>query len=104
MAEKFCNKFGPGAHQLKIGKSFEKKGGNSVYHSIRYDFKPVSVDEDRMGKLEVSYEKISQDFEMLSYRSKRTNPCLLLFHTLMDMELPTTRGTPSRRTPRTAFS
>jgi len=57
MAEKFCNKFGPGAHQLKIGKSFEKKGGNSVYHSIRYDFKPVSVDEDRMGKLEVQENK-----------------------------------------------
>jgi len=57
MAEKFANKFGPGAHQLKIGKSFEKKGGNSVYHSIRYDFKPVSVDEDRMGKLEVQENK-----------------------------------------------
>ena len=53
MAEKFANQFGPGAHQLKIGKSFEKKGGNSVYHSIRYDFKPVSVDEERKGTLEV---------------------------------------------------
>jgi len=53
MAEKFCKKFGPGAHQLKIGKSFEKKGGNSVFHSIRYDFKPVSVDEEKMGMLEV---------------------------------------------------
>jgi len=57
MAEKFANQFGPGAHQLKIGKSFEKKGGNSVYHSIRYDFKPVSVDEERKGTLEVQENK-----------------------------------------------
>jgi len=53
MAEKFCNKFGGGPHQLKIGNSFQKKGNNSVFHSIRYDFTPLSVDEDRMGKLEV---------------------------------------------------
>jgi len=53
MAEKFCSNFGGGPHHLKIGKSFEKKGGNSVFHSIRYDFTPLSVDEDRMGKLEV---------------------------------------------------
>jgi len=57
MAEKFCQKFGTGVHQLKIGKSFEKKGGNSVYHSIRYDFKPVSVDEERKGVLEVQDNK-----------------------------------------------
>lgn len=53
MAEKLCQKFGPGPHALKIGKSFEKKGGNSVYHSIRYDFKPNSIDEERKGLLEV---------------------------------------------------
>lgn len=53
MAEKFCSEFGSGPHHLKIGKSFEKKGNNSVYHSIRYDFTPLSVDEDKMGKLEV---------------------------------------------------
>ena len=35
MAEKFCNQFGSGPHHLKIGKSFEKKSGNSVFHSIR---------------------------------------------------------------------
>jgi len=57
MAEKFCSKFGQGAHQLKIGKSFEKKGDNSAYHSIRYDFKPVSVDEERQGQLEVQENK-----------------------------------------------
>jgi len=53
MAEKLCQKFGPGPHSLKIGKSFEKKGGSSVYHSIRYDFKPKAIDEDKMGTLEV---------------------------------------------------
>lgn len=53
MAEKFCSQFGSGPHNLKIGKSFEKKSGNSVFHSIRYDFTPLSVDEERMGKLEV---------------------------------------------------
>lgn len=53
MADKFCQKLGTGVLPLKIGKSFEKKGGNSVYHSIRYDFKPVSVDEERKGVLEV---------------------------------------------------
>jgi len=58
MAEKFCQKFGNGVHNLKIGKSFEKKGGgNSVYHSIRYDFKPVSVDEEKKGVLEVGENK-----------------------------------------------
>jgi len=58
MAEKFCQKYGNGVHNLKIGKSFEKKGGgNSVYHSIRYDFKPVSVDEERKGVLEVGENK-----------------------------------------------
>jgi len=54
MAEKFCKSFGNGPHQLKIGKTFEKKSSNNaVFHSIRYDFTPLSVDEDRMGKLEV---------------------------------------------------
>lgn len=52
MAEKFCRNFGSGPHQLKIGKSFDRKD-KSVFHSIRYDFTPLSVDENRMGKLEV---------------------------------------------------
>jgi len=53
MAEKLCQKFGNGPHALKIGKSFENKGGNSVYHSIRYDFTPKSIDKETMGVLEV---------------------------------------------------
>jgi len=52
MAEKFTKKFGTEAHPLKIGKSFEKKN-DTAYHSIRYDFKPGSIDEERKGSLEV---------------------------------------------------
>jgi len=52
MAEKFCRNFGSGPHQLKIGKSFDRKD-KSVFHSIRYDFTPLSVDENKMGRLEV---------------------------------------------------
>lgn len=53
MAEKLCRQFGAGPHTLKIGKSFENNKGGSKYHSIRYDFKPNSIDEERMGSLEV---------------------------------------------------
>ena len=53
MAGKFVKKFGTEAQPLKIGKSFEKKS-DSAYHSIRYDFKPGSIDEERKGSLEVS--------------------------------------------------
>jgi len=52
MADKFAKKFGTEAHPLKIGKSFEKKN-DTAYHSIRYDFKPGSIDEERKGSLEV---------------------------------------------------
>jgi len=52
MADKFVKKFGTEAHPLKIGKSFEKKN-DTAYHSIRYDFKPGSIDEERKGSLEV---------------------------------------------------
>jgi len=52
MADKFVKKFGTEAHPLLIGKSFEKKN-DTAYHSIRYDFKPGSIDEERKGSLEV---------------------------------------------------
>jgi len=55
MTEKFCAEFGANvAHPLKLGKSFEpKKSGGAVYNSIRYDFKPTSIDQEGMGTLEV---------------------------------------------------
>jgi len=52
MAQKYVKQFGTGSHSLKIGKSFEKNNANA-YHSIRYDFKPSSIDESREGSLEV---------------------------------------------------
>lgn len=51
MAENLA-RYGPGPRPLKIGKSFEKKNPG-IFHGIRYDFKPVSVDEERDGVLEV---------------------------------------------------
>jgi len=55
MTEKFCQDWGQGPHKLKLGKSFEPKkgGGAPVYNSIRYDFKPTSIDQEGLGTLEV---------------------------------------------------
>ena len=50
MAEKFG--IGPGPHELKIGSSFTKaKSGK--FHTIRYDFKPASVDTTKKGVVEI---------------------------------------------------
>lgn len=55
MAEKFG--IGPGPHELKLGSSFtssEKLGKNGgKFHTIRYDFKPASVDTTKKGKVEI---------------------------------------------------
>jgi len=55
MTEKFCQDWGQGPHKLKLGKSFEPKKGSGapVYNSIRYDFKPTSIDQEGLGTLEV---------------------------------------------------
>jgi len=56
MTEKFRQEWGPGAHRLKLGKSFETNragSGAPVYNSIRYDFKPTSIDQEGLGTLEV---------------------------------------------------
>lgn len=62
---------GPQVYELKIGQSFingasakdsskkksksAKKGGNGAdFHTIRYDFKPASIDDDKMGSLVVA--------------------------------------------------
>ncbi len=64
---------GPQVYQLKIGQSFlndangdnaKLKGGQKKkksknkkaedFHTIRYDFKPASIDEAKMGSLEVA--------------------------------------------------
>ncbi|KAK9537141.1 hypothetical protein VZT92_004780 [Zoarces viviparus] len=39
-------------HVLKLGETFEKHP-KSGYHTVRYDFKPASIDTTREGELEV---------------------------------------------------
>nr|XP_061799601.1 ELL-associated factor 2-like isoform X1 [Nerophis lumbriciformis] len=39
-------------HVLKLGETFEKHP-KSAYHTVRYDFKPASIDTAREGDLEV---------------------------------------------------
>jgi len=53
MSEKIAQLLGPEPRTLKVGKSFERNSGRTAYHGIRYDFKPVSIDEERDGTLEV---------------------------------------------------
>ncbi|XP_052794451.1 ELL-associated factor 1-like [Mya arenaria] len=40
-------------HELKFGSSFDSKQNGAQYHSIRYDFKPASVDTSREANLEI---------------------------------------------------
>uniref|UniRef100_A0A3Q0T1W3 ELL associated factor 2 n=1 Tax=Amphilophus citrinellus TaxID=61819 RepID=A0A3Q0T1W3_AMPCI len=39
-------------HVLKLGETFEKHP-KSAYHTVRYDFKPASIDTSCEGELEV---------------------------------------------------
>jgi len=59
MSEKIAQLLGPEPRTLKVGKSFERNSGRNAasYHGIRYDFKPVSIDEERDGTLEVRERK-----------------------------------------------
>ena len=45
-------------YELNIGQSF-KRGSDNAYHTIRYDFKPASVDPDKMGTLEIQDKTVS---------------------------------------------
>ena len=49
MAEKFG--IGSGPHELKIGNSFIKNKGQ--FHTIKYDFKPASLDPTAVGSVEI---------------------------------------------------
>lgn len=49
MADKFG--IGPGPHELKIGNSFIKNRGQ--FHTIKYDFKPASLDPSKVGNVEI---------------------------------------------------
>ena len=53
--EKMAEKFGVGSgpHELKIGSSFAANGKNGKFHTIRYDFKPASLDPTKSGVLDI---------------------------------------------------
>ncbi|XP_059474537.1 ELL-associated factor 1 [Neocloeon triangulifer] len=54
MAENKLQFLGNREHELKIGQSFYSKGNSgAAFHSIKYDFKPASVDVQKMAKVEV---------------------------------------------------
>jgi len=45
-------------HELKLGNSF-KKDSNTAFHSIRYDFKPASVDTSQEAHVEVNKGQVT---------------------------------------------
>ena len=47
---------GSGEYELKIGASFQRNA-TTAFHTIRYDFKPASVDPNQMGTLSVDDNK-----------------------------------------------
>uniref|UniRef100_A0A3P9IDT7 ELL associated factor 2 n=1 Tax=Oryzias latipes TaxID=8090 RepID=A0A3P9IDT7_ORYLA len=47
-----CGNFDNQEHVLKLGETFEKPP-KSAYHTVRYDFKPASIDTTCEGELEV---------------------------------------------------
>lgn len=46
-------RIGGPARDVKMGDTFNKASKAQAYHTIRYDFKPQSIDTQRMGTLEV---------------------------------------------------
>jgi ELL-associated factor len=62
MADKFG--IGSGPHELKIGNSFANRGKNGAghpgnFHTIRYDFKPASLDPSKSGVLAVTENSLN---------------------------------------------
>ncbi|ESO87953.1 hypothetical protein LOTGIDRAFT_126779 [Lottia gigantea] len=51
MADKFLSVDNQ-VHELKLGKSFDPKSG-VYFHSMRYDFKPASVDTSQSSSVEI---------------------------------------------------
>ena len=46
-------------HELQIGDSFLNRKPETSYQTIRYDFKPASVDPDQMGVLKVENRSVN---------------------------------------------
>ncbi|XP_071957284.1 ELL-associated factor 2-like [Antedon mediterranea] len=88
--ESILQLFGNKTHTLKLGKSFERSSGE-VYHKLKYDFKPASIDCSQEANLQVEESnKVSltlPNFEgsvtshTLYQGSKVPNPkeCVLIF-------------------------
>ncbi|XP_033127362.1 ELL-associated factor 2-like [Anneissia japonica] len=88
--ESILQLFGNKTHSLKLGKSFEKSSGE-VYHKLKYDFKPASIDCSQEASLQVEESnKVTvtlNNFEgsvtshTLYQGSKAPNPkeCVLIF-------------------------
>ncbi|KAB7507289.1 Ell-associated factor Eaf [Armadillidium nasatum] len=48
-----------GVKELKLGKTFTKGYKDEAYHTIRYDFKPASVDSQNAGFVEVVDKEVT---------------------------------------------
>mmetsp|Transcript_35356 Transcript_35356/g.45045 ORF Transcript_35356/g.45045 Transcript_35356/m.45045 type:complete len:297 (+) Transcript_35356:254-1144(+) len=81
-------------YQVVLGDSFwkdKKHNENGCYHAFRYEFKPVSIDGERPGKLlrnskdvQISFESRESKEEQITLKGvyKECNPseCVLIFH------------------------
>uniref|UniRef100_U5EQ04 Ell-associated factor Eaf n=1 Tax=Corethrella appendiculata TaxID=1370023 RepID=U5EQ04_9DIPT len=45
---------GSGVHELKLGSTFTNPSPKTIFHTMKYDFKPASVDVNKIAKLDVS--------------------------------------------------
>jgi len=50
--------FDNNVHDLRLGNSFDRNS-NTAFHSIRYDFKPASVDTTKEAHVEVSKGQVT---------------------------------------------
>ncbi|KAH9414822.1 chromatin modification- protein VID21 [Dermatophagoides pteronyssinus] len=48
----FSHKFGSQPRELKIGQSFFTDDANTVFHTIRYDFVPASIDPNKTSSMD----------------------------------------------------
>ncbi|XP_065059314.1 ELL-associated factor 1-like [Rhopilema esculentum] len=51
MAEAFHGLVDGKEYKLNIGSSFKKRQSDGIYHAVRYDFKPASVDSSKASEL-----------------------------------------------------
>ena len=64
--------------ELKIGRTFEKNSSSSdksAFHTVRYDFKPASVDSSRDGVLQV-FKMIRKQLELFVKENEIGTVCV----------------------------